>query len=639
MSESSHVNPFIGQGAFDRQPVLPDVEKQEELGSGIVTKLLGHGGMANVYEIWIPKLEVYRAVKIIKPDCTKDALDRFQTEIKILAKLAHTNIIHIHSVGEWKGLPFIEMDKVDGWTLTDLIHEKGALPVEVCTSIAILTCRAMAFAHNHKFQLYGTTYPGVVHRDLKPGNIMLTRQGELVLMDFGVARPAGVSFHTVDGAVVGTIQYMSPELMAGKQLDFRTDIYALGATIYEVLTSINPFPEQNFSRLVNLKQKNKYRNLNEFAVTIPGKLKRIVHKCMNLDPEKRYKSTTDLLNVFEKIHNKLTSEKPENILKKYVKSLKPGNKYIPETRFYFSPQVITMIVGVSLSLGLFSWGVRNLNENNKERKAEEMAHRAAEVVKKTKVNVPDKKTTENKSAVKTVKIQKPENTNKKKNVKTSNKTIKNRNKVSYTTKTSDIPVAKFQAVDPAKKVEPKVELPLKEKLATKYGTTNLHELLIREYNAKNYSNALKIYDEIPFRDITDKDKLINMRCLQLLGKNKELTRFLSGGGIDDAEFYLARAVNAFNSGALRASSSNLEKSLTAPKEMIDYNSLKQQVFYYRAKIASKKFDSDPGKNTYMKALEEWRNFGALYSNNKSSSKFKEYREETRRLGVKFQSLN
>lgn len=160
---------------------------------------------------------------------------------------------------------------------------------------------------------------------------------------------------------------------------------------------------------------------------------------------------------------------------------------------------------------------------------------------------------------------------------------------------------------------------------------------MREYNSKNYNNVLIVYEEIPFRDLTDKDKLIKMRVLQRLGKHKDLTRFLSGGIIDDAEFYLARAVNAYNSNALRAASSNLEKSLTAPKKMIDYNSLKRQVYYYKAKIASKKFDNAPGKKAYMEALEEWRNYGALFSDNRNSAKYKEYREETRRLGVAYQS--
>lgn len=631
MSDSSKVNPFIGERAFSHQPSLPDVEKREELGSGIVTRLLGHGGMANVYEIWVPKLEVYRAVKIIKPDCTKDALDRFQTEIKILAKLAHSNIIHIHSVGEWKGLPYIEMDKIDGWTLTDLIHEKGALPVEVCTAIAVLTTRAMAFAHTHEFQLYGTTYPGVVHRDLKPGNIMLTRDGELILMDFGVARPMEVSFHTVDGAVVGTIQYMSPELMAGKPLDFRTDIYALGATIYEILTSVNPFPEQNFSRLVSLKQKNKYRNLNEFAISIPGKLKRIVHKCMNYDPDKRFKNTNELLKTFEKVHTKLTHEKPEKILQKYVASLKPGNKYVPSTQFYLSPKLVTLLTGIFLTLSLMTLGIFQILENAKEERAQEMASRAAEVSQKVDIQDKGLKAATDNDTTQNIK----NNSVDKQTAQVTKKSVSKPVTVKKKTTPKTAPVKPKVVTKP---VTIDKDKPLGEQLATKYGTSDLHEILMREYNSRNYSNVLVIYEEIPFRELTDKDKLIKMRVLQSLGKNKELTRFISGGIIDDAEFYLARAINAYNSNALRAASSNLEKSLSAPKKMIDYTSLKRQVSYYRAKIASKKFDSAPGKKTYMEALEEWRNFGALYSNDRSSSKYKEYRDETRRLGAAYQSL-
>ena len=174
-----------------------------------------------------------------------------------------------------------------------------------------------------------------------------------------------------------------------------------------------------------------------------------------------------------------------------------------------------------------------------------------------------------------------------------------------------------------------------ELLAEKYATSNPAEIMAREFSAKNYTSVLSLYNKISFRDLTDKDRLIYMKALQNLGKTKMLNSFLAGKPINDAEFYLAQGINAYRTGSYRTAQARLKKSLTAPKQFIDYNKLKGEVFYYRAKIASKQFDKSPNKESYKHALEEWRNFGALYSNDRSSSKFKEYRAETRRLGVKF----
>jgi hypothetical protein len=126
--------------------ILPDGTKPLPLGSGTINSILGIGGMSNVYEIWNAHLEVKRAVKLLHPNYTTDSKQRFETEIKITAKLDHPNIVEIHAVGEWNGLPFIEMEKIDGVTLEKLITDRGGLPMEVCTSIGLLVGRALRYA-------------------------------------------------------------------------------------------------------------------------------------------------------------------------------------------------------------------------------------------------------------------------------------------------------------------------------------------------------------------------------------------------------------------------------------------------------------------------------------------------------------
>lgn len=246
------------------------------MGSGVITGILGVGGMANVYEIWNAQLEVGRAVKLLHPNYTEDTRQRFQTEIKITAKLHHPNIIEIHAVGQWNSLPFIEMERIDGETLEKILADRGALPLEVCTSVALLIGSALQYAHNQEYVIYGHQYHGVIHRDLKPSNIMVPANGVVKLMDFGIARPTDASIHTTDGAILGTMQYLSPEQLEGKEADIRTDIYALGTVLYEMVTGVKAFPEHNVSKLMLSKIKNDYKSIDQYMLKIPPRLRRVI---------------------------------------------------------------------------------------------------------------------------------------------------------------------------------------------------------------------------------------------------------------------------------------------------------------------------------------------------------------------------
>jgi len=623
MTNQQLVNPFINQPAFNSRPALPDIENQEPLGSGVVTKLLGHGGMANVYEIWIPNLEVFRAVKIIKPDCSKDALERFQTEIKILAKLAHPNIIHIHSVGEWKGLPYIEMDKIDGWTLSEIISEKGALPLEIITAVAVLVLRALVFAHSHKFKLYGTEYNGVIHRDLKPNNIMLCNNGELVLMDFGVARPADASFHTTDGAVVGTVQYMSPEMLVGKKFDSRTDIYAFGATLYEIATGINPFWETNFSKLITLKQKNKFRHLNEFHLKIPGKLKRIIHKCMSTDPDKRFRNAGALLSVFEKLHAKLSDEKPEEVMIRYASAITPGNRYTPRFRFYISLKTIILsLFAVIFLAALFVGGLRYremyLEKQNAEAavadslKKLSMISVATVAPKQPELPQQNMRTIEKRSAVDPIRP-----------VQTDQKS--NKSEVA-----ADIPKPTS--------MEEKKPLTLLEKLAETHAIRDIHEIIRQEYSLGNTASIITLFEEQKQVAYTDRDNVIVLMALKKENQNRKLASFLAQNTVNAFEFYSARAQRALAESRFDTAESECAKAATATRVLTTNDDAEKTLLYIKASIASARFYQSPEKDRYLAALEQWRNYGALFGSDRQSEKYREYREEVKKLSEQFQSV-
>jgi len=214
-----------------KQPLLPDGTQPLPLGSGTIVSLLGKGGMAVVYRIWNKELGVHRAVKLLRNASDPENLRRFRTEISVTAQLRHPNIVVIHTTGEWQGVPFVEMEEIDGETLDQLLHSWGALPVPVATAAAMMLCRALDFAHKHKhvFTIDGTSCRGVLHSDLKPHNIILQKDGVVKLMDFGTVTPLDSPVDLEDDQFIGSLQYASPEQVFGRPRDPRSDLYSLEA--------------------------------------------------------------------------------------------------------------------------------------------------------------------------------------------------------------------------------------------------------------------------------------------------------------------------------------------------------------------------------------------------------------------------
>ncbi|MBN1576114.1 MAG: serine/threonine protein kinase [Chitinispirillaceae bacterium] len=326
---------------------LPSGSEPLPLGSGTVVGLLGTGGMAKVYKIWNEKLEVFRAVKILLPTQQADLKSRFETEAKITAKLHHPNIVEIYSVGEWNGLPYLEMEFLDGISLEAMITNIGKLPDVACGAIAILVARALDYAHSQEFLIYGKTYQGVIHRDLKPANIMIPKIGDVRLMDFGIARPTETSLHTVEGNIVGTMQYLSPEQMDGVDIDARTDIYSFGAILYEMLTGTKTFPQDTITNLMKKKIMNEYRKFSDFDFAVSHQLARISQKCLQINRNDRYRDMSALLVELESAYRTLSSESPVKMLKRYLnnpESFAGSSK--GAFRLHFSPKVVIPIAGV-----------------------------------------------------------------------------------------------------------------------------------------------------------------------------------------------------------------------------------------------------------------------------------------------------
>ena len=201
-----------------------------------VTGVLGVGGMGVVYKAQDRELGEPVAIKTLKPEMVasdSSALERFKSEIKLARRISHRNVVRTHDLGEMNGLYYITMEYVEGTSLKDLIRARGRLPASAVLPIAKQLCRALEVAHDE----------GVIHRDIKPQNMVVQGDGVLKVMDFGIARLASRApdaGHTQAGMVVGTPEYMSPEQLVGDELDARADLYAAGCVLYECLTGDVP---------------------------------------------------------------------------------------------------------------------------------------------------------------------------------------------------------------------------------------------------------------------------------------------------------------------------------------------------------------------------------------------------------------
>jgi serine/threonine protein kinase/Flp pilus assembly protein TadD len=254
---------------------------------------LGKGGMGKVYKVFDQEVQAKMALKLIKPEVSadKNTIDRFRNELKIARDISHKNICRMYDLGREAGNYFITMEYVSGEDLKSFIRRARQLVVATAILIAKQVCDGLAEAHR----------VGVVHRDLKPGNIMIDKEGNAKIMDFGIARSISVKGITGAGVMIGTPEYMSPEQVGGKEVDQRSDIYSLGIILYEMLTGQVPF-EGDTPFTVGVKQKSEIpKDPQELNAQIPDDLSRLILKCLDKDREKRYQSAEEVRSELEKI--------------------------------------------------------------------------------------------------------------------------------------------------------------------------------------------------------------------------------------------------------------------------------------------------------------------------------------------------
>ncbi len=283
------------RGAYNRPVRTMALAIGSRLGPYEITSLLGAGGMGEVYQARDIRLDRVVAIKVM-PAHAQDSADsrsRFEREGRAISRLNHANICTLHDLGSHDGIAFLVMEYVDGQTLADWL-KKGPLTSDQIFRYGIEILEALDNAHRQ----------GIVHRDLKPANIMITKAG-VKLLDFGLAKLRAPGGATVDGAtqeaslsgkgtILGTLPYMAPEQLEGKDADVRTDIFAFGAVVYEMATGRRAFAGGSQASLISAIMSSEPPLLTSLQPLAPPALERIVRKCLEKDPERRWQTARDL---------------------------------------------------------------------------------------------------------------------------------------------------------------------------------------------------------------------------------------------------------------------------------------------------------------------------------------------------------
>jgi tetratricopeptide (TPR) repeat protein/predicted Ser/Thr protein kinase len=251
-----------------------------------ILELLGEGGMGAVYKAADREVDRIVALKVIRPEMASnpEILARFKQELLLSSQVTHRNVIRIYDLGEAQGVKFITMEYLQGESLHQIQSRRGKLEVAEAVDIMEQVASGLAAAHRE----------GIIHRDLKPGNIMRDKSGRVVVMDFGLARTFSGDGMTRTGAMLGTIEYMSPEQAQGLDVKANSDVFTLGLILYELLAGVTPFHAESAIASLVKRTQQRAAPLSDVDKNIPGTLSRIVAKCLERDPADRYQNAEEL---------------------------------------------------------------------------------------------------------------------------------------------------------------------------------------------------------------------------------------------------------------------------------------------------------------------------------------------------------
>ncbi len=612
-SQSGIVNPYTQTGGkatplttISQAARLPDGNQAIPLGSGIIAGTLGEGGMARVYRVWNEKLEMYRAVKVLLPTERPELMERFETEIKISAKLHHPNIVETYTVGDWNGLPYIEMELVEGVSLDSLIKDYGKMPPLVCAAIGMQVASALAYAHTQQFLIYGKTYNGIIHRDLKPANIMIGRNGVVKLMDFGIARPSEVGLHTVAGNIVGTLPYLSPEQLDESEIDQRSDIYSLGTIMYEALTGEKTFPQQTVTNLMRMKILNSYRRFDALSIDVHPHLAKAVEKCLSQDKNERFATSKELEEALKTVYRHLTNESIDTVLQQFVDNpnsfvLKPGKKKRKPGKLipvFIGIGAVTLIGAVAALLIAFPPIKENLTTVTPPDSI------PVTIDTSKLVKAPDTQVAVVVPPVETISVP----------------TVKDPPPV-----VSNVGKSPKPKTVPPKKVPPPVisnESPV-DILIRKYSETDLVDVADAAARNSAWNDVVTAIENLP-PDSPKKTKgnvLLTLAYVEL-GNATKAAQILESFTSDDAFYVLLEGRIAFIQGRDKRALDKFDEALTRPSNFRNTQIVRNDALYYTALSYDSRYNATLSPEARQQAMMAWNTLKRVYISQPNHPRFK-----------------
>jgi serine/threonine protein kinase len=264
---------------------MPPILNEEKIGSYKIIEKIGEGGMAIIYKAIQPSLNRTVVIKKLK-DPNREIIERFKKEAYVSASFSQENVLTIYDFILYNKSYYLVMEYVNGKNLRTIIDHISPLPPNIAALIAREIARGLEYTHSRS----------ITHRDIKPGNILLSYGGDIKIIDFGVAKDEKPSKLTMTGMIVGTPSYMSPEQANGDKITNQSDIYSLGVLLYEMVTGIKPFSGDTNTELLLKIIKGKYPSPKKFNQDLSWRLVRIIKKCMHRKMEKRYKNAAELIH-------------------------------------------------------------------------------------------------------------------------------------------------------------------------------------------------------------------------------------------------------------------------------------------------------------------------------------------------------
>jgi eukaryotic-like serine/threonine-protein kinase len=292
------------------QPFDPKDQDTSLRGSLEEIKIIATGGMSQIFRARQPGLDRFIAIKKLKEELlgNAEARERFRREARALASVLHQNIAHVYDFVEGSRESYILMEFIDGVDLSTVISKVGHLPPQLASSILLGVARGVGYIHTHH----------LIHRDIKPPNVRVNTRGEVKLMDFGIVVDSQNESLTRPGMMVGSPSYLSPEQVLGDPITPKADIFLLGICFYEMLTGTKPFREQGGETVFQRIREGRYTPVRDVKPGIPAPLGRLVERCLEKEPSRRYDSVKNLILDLEEFLGPQMSAHPEGLILKFL---------------------------------------------------------------------------------------------------------------------------------------------------------------------------------------------------------------------------------------------------------------------------------------------------------------------------------